>query len=301
MKKTGILILIVLLLIPAVNFGRGVDPVRIAAEQPVPGEPLPELVMLEGDDRFLAEEPTWLANPQWKDGKLTTFTEDPTIVHQGYNYMAKFAIGYTGEMPEVTVNEKPIKKIRPVTDIWKEIGLNGEGVYFEREPGLLEVYVAYYGYDGPTDPVEPVDLPAPEMLIVTFTVGDCSYGYNYGRQIIDVAPYIKEDRIMLPVRYVGEALGMTVSYEKETHRAILEEGGVNTIIIDLRSGDMILNGEHIESKVKPDLVHDRTFLPLGIIGETMGMTRETPESGYDISWDQETKTATIIRNLSQTY
>lgn len=129
---------------------------------------------------------------------------------------------------------------------------------------------------------------------IKFRIGEKTYTVDGTEKGMDTAPYIKEDRTMLPVRFVGEALGLTVDYIPETRTAHLYGDGKD-IKIDLRNGTMKVNGRDFPLETGPDLIDDRTFLPVAVLGEALGMTRENPESGYDISWYGYSKTVIITR------
>ncbi|NLY08902.1 MAG: copper amine oxidase N-terminal domain-containing protein [Tissierellia bacterium] len=135
-----------------------------------------------------------------------------------------------------------------------------------------------------------------DTLIITFTIGDNSYGTNFGRTIMDAPPYIYENRMMLPLRYAAEALQMEVSYNNDKRIATFSDAK-NTITVNIDTGDMELNGKMIPTNTAPQLVDDRLYVSLGVLAETLGMTREHPSSGNDLSWNQDTQTATLTKKI----
>lgn len=169
-----------------------------------------------------------------------------------------------------------------------EMALNFKSASFRDEGG----YVVY----AQVLPAMEEELPPITEQVVTFEVGDPSYGHNFGRQIMDVAPYIKENRMMLPVRFVAEGLNMVVDWDPAKRMVALRDSDQEVLIFVDRAM-VTVNGRPGKLDVKPDMRDNRTFLPIGIIGEIMGMTRENPASGNDISWDSATRTATIRRKV----
>ncbi|MDO5725313.1 MAG: copper amine oxidase N-terminal domain-containing protein, partial [Tissierellia bacterium] len=141
-----------------------------------------------------------------------------------------------------------------------------------------------------------VSEPAQDIIIkekvISFTEGESEYVLNRTKIAMDGTPYIKSDRIMLPLRYVAEAMDMKVEYDNGTRVATFKDDK-KTITINIDTGIMTLDGKEYPLEVKPEITNDRIYLPLGLIADALGMTRENPQSGYDISWYQNTKTATI--------
>ena len=110
---------------------------------------------------------------------------------------------------------------------------------------------------------------------------------------MDVAPYIKNARTMLPIRHVAEALGMSVSWDAKTRTVIIQDM-FYTVEIPVDTNKIIVNGvEHI-SDVKPEIVHGRTMLPIANIARALGL-----KDGKDILWDAAKKQVTIIRTISR--
>ncbi len=135
-----------------------------------------------------------------------------------------------------------------------------------------------------------------EDLTIAFTVGESTYVKNDEEVEMDGTPFISNDRIMVPLRYVAEALQMEVEYDEETQIATFANE-TTTIKIHVINGEMTINDEVYEGDTPPQLVEGRTYISLGSLAESLGMTRETPESGNDLSWNQEEMTATITKKV----
>lgn len=108
---------------------------------------------------------------------------------------------------------------------------------------------------------------------------------------MDIAPYINTGRTMIPIRYLGEALGMKVSWDEKTRTVILEDDKFK-IEIPVDTNKIIVNGEEFESDVMPEIRNGRTMLAIGNIARALGL-----KDGEDILWDPVEKKATIIRKL----
>ena len=88
---------------------------------------------------------------------------------------------------------------------------------------------------------------------------------------LDAAPYIKNGRTFLPVRFVAEALGASVGWDAATSTATLssEEG-----IIKLTTHDktITVNGKRIKMDVAPEIANGRMMLPIRPVAEALNCT-----------------------------
>lgn len=123
---------------------------------------------------------------------------------------------------------------------------------------------------------------------VSFSLNKKVYVTNGEEKEIDVEPFIKNDRIMVPLRYVGDSLGFTVEWNKEERFATLKKGDV-TIIVPAAGTVIKVNGEDFIIDAEPEIKDGRIFLSISNIAKALGY-----KEGEDILWDKETKTATFI-------
>ncbi|WP_138160709.1 copper amine oxidase N-terminal domain-containing protein, partial [Peptoniphilus catoniae] len=108
---------------------------------------------------------------------------------------------------------------------------------------------------------------------------------------MDIAPYIKEGRTMLPVRYVAEALGFNVDWNESTRTVILKEGSTR-VEIPVDTNQIIVNGKVYTSDVKPEVKNNRTMLSIANIARALGL-----KDGKDIIWNSDSKMVTIYRTI----
>ena len=97
------------------------------------------------------------------------------------------------------------------------------------------------------------------------------------------APVIVNDRTLLPVRAVVEAIGGKVGWKSDTEEVTLSYGGEEIILV-IGSLTAKLNGEETLLDVAPVIMNDRTMLPIRFIAESFGFT---------VDWDGETEKVTI--------
>ena len=106
---------------------------------------------------------------------------------------------------------------------------------------------------------------------------------------MDAAPYIKNGRTMLPIRYVAEALGLSVEWINETRTVIIQDMFFK-VEIPVDTNLIIVNGVQYESDVKPEIVNNRTMLPIANIARALGL-----KDNVNIFWDAVNRKVTIIK------
>jgi hypothetical protein len=100
---------------------------------------------------------------------------------------------------------------------------------------------------------------------------------------LDVPPTIINDRTMLPLRAIFEALGAMVSWEEET-KTVFAIKGDTVIAMQIGQDVMYVGGDRIELDSPSVIVEDRTLVPVRAVAEALG---------NKVEYDEETKTVTI--------
>jgi sugar lactone lactonase YvrE len=112
----------------------------------------------------------------------------------------------------------------------------------------------------------------------------------YGSKWIefDAQPEIVNDRTMVPVRAITEALGYTVTFNDADRNVQLTKDGVTIeLYIDKTGIKRIVKGVEgaiKETDVSPYISKDRTYVPVRFFAE---------EIGLDVQWDSITRTAIL--------
>ncbi|MCL2202749.1 MAG: stalk domain-containing protein [Defluviitaleaceae bacterium] len=129
----------------------------------------------------------------------------------------------------------------------------------------------------------------PELRRLTLRIGTpyiTDIADNAPTQRMDVLPVIQHGRILLPIRFVAEALGATVTWERATDYAPM------TIFIDVNDealsfpiGEVTPELAALGMDVPAQLMNGRTMVPLRFVSEFFG--------AY-VSWDSEESRAEII-------
>jgi len=134
-------------------------------------------------------------------------------------------------------------------------------------------------------------VSAQEEKILVLQIGKTSFTVNGETRTLDSPPVIKNNRTLLPIRAVVEALGGTVGWDA-TERKVTVSLGSTTIELWIGKSTAKVNGvnksiDSSNSKVVPEIINGRTMLPLRFVTENLGCT---------VQWDGTTKTITIIYN-----
>ena len=104
----------------------------------------------------------------------------------------------------------------------------------------------------------------------------------------DVSPQIINDRTMVPLRTIFEALGASVDWDEETNIVTAKKDDI-TIMFTIDSNIMYVNGNAIMLDSPACVVNDRTLVPLRAISVAYEA---------DVDWDEDTKTVLITSNNS---
>ena len=103
-------------------------------------------------------------------------------------------------------------------------------------------------------------------------------------EISDVNPVIINDRTMIPVRLLTEALGASVEWI-DTTRTVIVRSEEAVIKMTIGNRNYTIDGNNYVMDTEPIIVNDRTLVPIRFISEALNC---------DVSWDQNTQTATIV-------
>jgi len=117
-----------------------------------------------------------------------------------------------------------------------------------------------------------------------FTIGSTNYFINGQNYFMDVAPYIKDSRTFVPIRYVATALGISSDNINYDSGKVTLIRGNRVIQLAIGSNVMTINATDINMDVKAEIVNGRTMLPVRWISVAFGA---------DVSWDKATQTVTI--------
>ena len=133
--------------------------------------------------------------------------------------------------------------------------------------------------------------PAGEREVI-FMIGEQVYTVNGTEQWMDTAPYIKDGRTMLPIRYVAQALGIAEEdvLWNPADRTIVIYKENDVVSIAIGSSVLKVNDVPFYMDVPAEIKDGRTMLPIGIIGKAFGV---------QVDWDESSKTVTLRSVLEE--
>ncbi len=100
---------------------------------------------------------------------------------------------------------------------------------------------------------------------------------------MDAAPYIKNDRTYVPMRYVAETIGAEVVWD-DAARTVTLTRGEDVVVFTIGSPSYTVNGETMTADVAPEISNSRTMLPARYVAEAFGAV---------VGWDPATSTVLI--------
>lgn len=153
---------------------------------------------------------------------------------------------------------------------------NGDGTYsFVMPAGGVEVDASFEKMNVTFDE---------EPFIMIFTIDEKEYQKNDAELMNDVAPVIRSDRTMLPIRVVAENLGATVTWN-EPEQSVTIAMDDKEIVIYVGQLFALVDGCPVELDSPAFIANDRTYLPMRFVAENLGAT---------VTWDGVNQTVTIV-------
>ncbi|ABZ83443.1 conserved hypothetical protein, possible surrface layer glycoprotein [Heliomicrobium modesticaldum Ice1] len=121
----------------------------------------------------------------------------------------------------------------------------------------------------------------------TFKIGESKMTIGGVETAMDAAPYIKNDRTYVPLRFVAKAVGVddnNISFSAADQSVILIKGD-RVVKLQLGSTDLTINGVTMTMDVAPEIVEPgRIMLPVKWVAQALGITA---------TWDAATQTVTV--------
>jgi hypothetical protein len=121
-------------------------------------------------------------------------------------------------------------------------------------------------------------------------VGKEFYFVNDERARLDAPPLIEEDRTILPVRFIAQAMGSQVEWDPDDRRVTIKKGDdiielwIDSNLARVNGSFKLIDPENdsIRAKIIPET--GRTMVPVRFVAETLGA---------EVFWDEATKTISM--------
>lgn len=103
---------------------------------------------------------------------------------------------------------------------------------------------------------------------------------------MDTAPQTVDQRVMVPIRAIAEALGADVAWNAGTNAVTLDRAGVS-VYMTIGKTTAMVNGEPMEMDVAPYAENNRTYVPARYVSEFFGQK---------VDWDGEGRRVVITED-----
>ncbi|MBR5011755.1 MAG: copper amine oxidase N-terminal domain-containing protein, partial [Clostridia bacterium] len=157
----------------------------------------------------------------------------------------------------------------------KTFNISGDGTVLTYTDGYSEILNKYLG----------------TSTVVELTIGSAKAYINGVAQTLDAAPINRNNRTMLPVRFLANAFGVNndgIKWDAATRTATLSNA-TTTIVVTIDAPTMTVNGETVALDSPAIIESNRTYLPVRAIANALGV------SNNNIIWDGATSTATLLK------
>ncbi len=120
---------------------------------------------------------------------------------------------------------------------------------------------------------------------VVMTIGDNYATINNNYKHLETAPYIEGEYTLVPVRFIGEALGAKIDWNDQNQTATYRQDD-KIIILTIGSNIAYVNGEPVQMPTAPIIVNEKTMVPLRFVSE---------QFGAQVDWDDYLNEITITK------
>ena len=188
------------------------------------------------------------------------------------SYTVSFETNGAGELESLTVAKNGVIK-EPKTPA-KE-GFEFAGWYIDKElktkydfsEKVTKSFTLYAAWEEKDDSLRQIILTVGKKEALVFGKTKSN----------DVAPVIRNDRTMLPARFVAENLGAKVTWDEEKRLVTITGNGV-TILLTIGEETAMINGKEVKLDSPAFIENDRTYTPIRFIAEELGATVEWIEA-----------------------
>lgn len=113
--------------------------------------------------------------------------------------------------------------------------------------------------------------------------GEIKVVLNGSELAFDTPPQQIDDRTMVPMRAIFEAMGAQITWD-EVQSKVTAVKGDTTIEMQIGSNVLLKNGTAMYIDVAPQLIGERTLVPVRVIAESFGA---------QVGWDEESRKVSI--------
>ena len=106
--------------------------------------------------------------------------------------------------------------------------------------------------------------------LIKMKINDVNYSINGEGKKMDAKPFIKNDRTLVPLRFIVEAIGGEVNWDNDNRLVTVNSKG-KTIVLPIDSKTIKIDGKDVNIDQAAIIKGDRTFVPIRFIAENLDM------------------------------
>ncbi|WP_342437695.1 copper amine oxidase N-terminal domain-containing protein [Paenibacillus sp. FSL L8-0436] len=129
--------------------------------------------------------------------------------------------------------------------------------------------------------------PMSPVTTIGMKTGSTTLTINGKTAKMDVAPFVKRGSVVIPLRYLGEAVGVKVIWDN-AKQTVWVKDGENTAVFSVGKSYMELNGQHKEIGVPVFLHGGRVQVPLRFIAELLS---------WNVNWNSANGAITLTKAM----
>lgn len=112
-------------------------------------------------------------------------------------------------------------------------------------------------------------MKSPMRPNIILTIGSKTGYIDQAPYSLDAAPFLVLGRTLLPLRFVGEALGVTFTWDKQS-KTVTYLSSKGPVVLTVGKKSALVGEEEKTLDVPGRILAGRTFVPLRFIGESLG-------------------------------
>jgi outer membrane protein assembly factor BamB len=220
--------------------------------------------LLEGKNEIMVETADDVPNSATSKFVLFLDTKAPLITLTTQNYTivkepSSYIMGQVDDKDAVLTINGEVVPLTPAGSFAKMVEIiRGENTFTIKATDKIG-----------NETVKELVIVYPQKKLIVLVVGKKEAEINGDIVKLDVAPLVIKGTTLVPLRFVGEALGAKVDYEsKEQKITFTLYGKVIELVIGRTTAKV--NGEPVVLTVAPTIVSGRTLVPLRFVSENLG-------------------------------
>ena len=143
------------------------------------------------------------------------------------------------------------------------------------DPNTFNINIQDYGRNPKIiaklgDKTSTLSLYDENTKLIKMKINDVNYSINGEGKKMDAKPFIKNDRTLVPLRFIVEAIGGEVNWDNDNRLVTVNSKG-KTIELPIDSKTIKIDGQDVNIDQAAIIKGDRTFVPIRFIAENLDM------------------------------